>query len=54
MSGVAVVRRNINVLLLPSLLYFLLLILLQRGSKMKDHIISFPLLKGAVQRSRKF
>lgn len=40
MSAAAVVRGNVNVLLFPSLLYFLL-IFLQRGSKMKDHIISF-------------
>lgn len=41
MSATAVVSRNVNVLLFPSLLYFLLLILLQRGCKMKDHMISF-------------
>lgn len=42
MSPTTVVSRNVNVLLFPSMLYFLLLILLQRGSKMKDHMISFP------------
>lgn len=44
MSVATVVSRNLSVLLLPSLLYFLL-ILLRRSSKMKDNRISFPFVE---------
>lgn len=53
MSATAEVSRNVNVLLFPSLLYFLLLILLQRGSKMKDYMISFPLVERKSAKKQK-
>lgn len=53
MSATAVVSRNVNVLLFPSLLYFLFLILLQRGSKMKDHMISFPFVERKSAKKQK-
>lgn len=52
MSATAVVGRNVNVLLFLSLLYFLL-ILLQRGNKMKDHMISFPFVERKSAKKQK-
>lgn len=53
MSAIAIVSRNVNVLLFPSLLYFVLLIVLQKGSKMKHHMISFPFVERKSARKQK-
>lgn len=53
MSVTAVVSRNLSVLLFSSLLYFLLLILLQRSSKIKNHRISFPFVENKCAKKQK-
>lgn len=52
MSAIAIVSRNVNVLLFPSLLYFVLIVL-QKGSKMKHHMISFPFVERKSARKQK-